>query len=96
MKINNVFLPGHFTQIVWKGSKEFGIGRSRTKDGKWLVVANFYPAGNFNGENAANVLPTPDGKLEIPSKDKHGGGKNFLSWSFRFTGYYPFRGQGGG
>jgi len=48
---------GHFTQVVWKESQELGIGRAKTKDGKWLVVANYYPAGNFMGEYAKNVFP---------------------------------------
>lgn len=48
---------GHFTQLVWKGSRECGFGRSRTSDGKWLVVANFYPAGNYLGQYQDNVFP---------------------------------------
>lgn len=61
---------GHFTQVVWKDSKEFGIGKAKTKDGKWLVVANYYPAGNFMGKNAENVFPPAGGdKSLIGSKD---------------------------
>ena len=37
---------GHFTQLVWKNSKEFGIGfycrRSRC-----YITGNYYPSGNF-------------------------------------------------
>ncbi|ESO05375.1 hypothetical protein HELRODRAFT_171767 [Helobdella robusta] len=54
---------GHFTQLVWKGSLEMGLGRAQTKEGKWLVVANYFPAGNFVGEYAMNVLPPTDGKI---------------------------------
>jgi len=59
---------GHFTQVVWKGSRDVGIGRAQSRDGKWFVVANFYPAGNFIGRNAENVLPTRDGKVVLPAK----------------------------
>ncbi len=63
-------LTGHFTQVVWKDSRDFGIGKAKTKDGKWLVVANYYPAGNLIGKNAENVpLPTDGDKSLIGSKD---------------------------
>jgi len=52
--------------VVWKSSREVGIGRARSRDGKWFVVANFFPAGNFIGRNAENVLPPRDGKVTVP------------------------------
>ncbi|CAH1785821.1 unnamed protein product [Owenia fusiformis] len=48
---------GHFTQVVWRSSVELGVGRARTKDGKWIAVANYAPAGNYIGQFAENVLP---------------------------------------
>jgi len=60
---------GHFTQLVWKSSRDVGIGRSQSRDGKWFVVANFFPAGNFVGRNAENVFPPRDGKVVIPVMD---------------------------
>jgi len=45
---------GHFTQVVWKASRELGIGVA-TKDGRTVVVANYYPPGNFVGKYVANV-----------------------------------------
>ena len=68
-KVHTFFLSfaGHFTQIVWKGSTELGIGKAQTRDGKWLVVANYHPAGNFIGRNGENVLPPVSGKVEVPS-----------------------------
>merc|ERR1712226_911418 len=44
---------GHFTQIVWKGSTEFGIAKATAKQndgwyGVW-VVAQYSPAGNIVG-----------------------------------------------
>jgi len=59
---------GHFTQLVWKSSREVGIGRSQSRDGKCFVVANFYPAGNYIGQNADNVLPPRTGKVVLPAK----------------------------
>lgn len=47
---------GHFTQIVWKASKEIGVGVAN-KRGKWIVVADFYPPGNVRGHVVANVKP---------------------------------------
>lgn len=37
---------GHFTQMVWRDTKELGIEISR-KNGRIYVVANYYPPGNF-------------------------------------------------
>ncbi|XP_065676814.1 uncharacterized protein LOC136072146 isoform X2 [Hydra vulgaris] len=50
---------GHFTQVVWKTSRQFGIGRASKFHNGLLctyVVARYRPAGNFIGEFAANVL----------------------------------------
>jgi len=47
---------GHFTQIVWKNSKEVGFGIAQSKDGSYFCVANYYPCGNFLGEFDENVL----------------------------------------
>jgi len=48
---------GHFTQIVWKGSKEFGIGKAKSSDGKCFCVGSYRPAGNMVGSWAENVFP---------------------------------------
>lgn len=48
---------GHFTQVVWKGSKELGVAQARSKTGKVLVVASYFPAGNMMGSYADNVPP---------------------------------------
>ena len=47
---------GHFTQIVWKNSKEVGFGIAQAADGSYFCVANYYPCGNFLGEFEENVL----------------------------------------
>lgn len=47
---------GHFTQVVWKGSLEFGMGMARASDGSFYVVCNYFPAGNIIGKFEENVL----------------------------------------
>jgi hypothetical protein len=47
---------GHFTQLVWKGSKELGMGRAKTPDGRCTyVVARYRPAGNVVNYMDENV-----------------------------------------
>jgi len=48
---------GHFTQVVWKGSKELGIAQAKSKSNKIIVVANYDPPGNFVGRYRENVAP---------------------------------------
>jgi len=49
---------GHFTQVVWKGSKELGIGRAKSADGKVFVVGRYRPAGNNMRAFKENVFPS--------------------------------------
>ncbi|XP_041371178.1 Golgi-associated plant pathogenesis-related protein 1-like [Gigantopelta aegis] len=56
---------GHFTQVVWKGSKEMGVGMARDQKGNIIVVANYYPAGNMLGDFASNVFPPKGGSTVI-------------------------------
>lgn len=53
----SVLTCGHFTQIVWKDTKELGIGTAKSKSGKLYAVANYSPPGNFSGQFTNNVLP---------------------------------------
>ncbi|UJR18163.1 hypothetical protein I4U23_005063 [Adineta vaga] len=47
---------GHFTQVIWKGSTELGIGRAVSNDGSRLyVVGNYFPGGNVGGSFPNNV-----------------------------------------
>lgn len=51
---------GHFTQVVWKNTKNLGCGVANGKDGSWTtttVVCNYYPGGNYLGQFEANVFP---------------------------------------
>ncbi|CAF1060754.1 unnamed protein product [Adineta steineri] len=51
----------HFSQVVWKGTREVGFGRCQTEDKKqWYGVALYYPPGNFPNQYAYNVLPRSD------------------------------------
>ena len=47
---------GHFTQVVWKGSREVGFGYAQARDGYYYGVANYYPAGNYINEFEDNVF----------------------------------------
>jgi len=51
---------GHFTQVVWKSSKELGVGKATSRTGRIYVVCNYSPPGNYTnaGMFAANVLPS--------------------------------------
>ena len=49
---------GHFTQVVWKGSTELGIGKAEgEKNGMYCtyIVGRYRPAGNFQGDFKENV-----------------------------------------
>ena len=52
--------------MVWKGSKEIGVGKAQSRDGKTIVVASYRPAGNMVGSFRDNVLPPKDGKILLP------------------------------
>jgi len=49
---------GHFTQLIWKSSKEVGFGLAQSKRGNWYSVANYYPPGNYLGKFKDNVFPS--------------------------------------
>ena len=46
---------GHFTQIIWKDTKEVGFGVAN-RGNTYYVVANYYPPGNFLGQYSKNIL----------------------------------------
>ena len=51
---------GHFTQVVWKETKELGIAKAKGDDGKIFVVARYHPAGNYMNQFQDNVKPKVD------------------------------------
>ena len=46
---------GHFTQVVWKDSQYVGMGIG-SKGNNYFVVANYFPAGNWDGQYTNNVF----------------------------------------
>lgn len=49
---------GHFTQVVWNGTRRLGCGTSTCK-GKRIWVCNYDPPGNYRGQYASNVRRWP-------------------------------------
>ena len=47
---------GHFTQLVWKSTKQVGCGHVSCK-GNDIYVCNYDPPGNWEGQYAKEVLP---------------------------------------
>ncbi|XP_047133447.1 Golgi-associated plant pathogenesis-related protein 1 [Hydra vulgaris] len=47
---------GHFTQLVWRGSRKVGFGIA-TKGENTVVVAQYLPGGNKIGDFEKNVMP---------------------------------------
>jgi len=47
---------GHFTQVVWRGTKQVGCGHTECK-GNDIWVCEYDPPGNWDGEYRSNVLP---------------------------------------
>ncbi|WP_162276063.1 CAP domain-containing protein [Roseimaritima ulvae] len=41
---------GHYTQMVWHGSKQVGIGVARSASGGVFIVGRYRPGGNMTGE----------------------------------------------
>ena len=53
-------VTGHFTQVVWKNSKQLNCGYATYVSGifnNYMVTCQYYPPGNFNNAYAANVAP---------------------------------------
>ncbi len=53
-KSKNGGVVGHFTQLVWKATKEVGFGIGFNGNSIY-AVANYYPGGNFNNAELENV-----------------------------------------
>ena len=56
---------GHFTQLVWKGSKEIGCGAACNNQNNCYITCNYFPPGNYLGQFGRNVFP----KIEITDKE---------------------------
>lgn len=42
--------------MIWASSEKFGCGKARSRSGKVIVVAHYYPKGNIPGQFQQNVL----------------------------------------
>lgn len=53
---------GHFTQVVWKSTRQIGAANKTRADGQFVVVVRYSPPGNVNSGNyfKDNVLPSQD------------------------------------
>lgn len=49
---SNWRIAGHYTQMVWKNTKEVGMGVARCSNGSYIIVANYNPPGNYLGQKA--------------------------------------------
>jgi len=56
-KSKNGGVVGHFTQLVWKGTTQLGIGVAKSKQNSVFIVGNYHFGGNFNNEYKSNVFP---------------------------------------
>ena len=56
-------VTGHFTQVVWKGSKQLNCGYATFKNqyNSYYVVCQYYPPGNYAGQYATQVTELKDG-----------------------------------
>jgi hypothetical protein len=43
--------------VVWKASRELGVGWATGRNGWTYFCYNYSPTGNFNNDYAGNVLP---------------------------------------
>jgi len=59
---NNINTPEirHFTQLIWKETKQIGCGASCNKNNNCFIVCNYYPPGNNLDEFKSNVFPLLD------------------------------------
>ncbi|KAL2022994.1 hypothetical protein VTK56DRAFT_4209 [Thermocarpiscus australiensis] len=61
---------GHFSQLVWKGTRKVGCATQFCQPGtissmgSWYTVCNYFPAGNVGGAYGENVLP-PEGQPAV-------------------------------
>ena len=47
---------GSFTQMVWRGTTDIGVGRAFGPQGQTFVVALYKPPGNIRSKYEENVL----------------------------------------
>ena len=72
----------NFTQLIWKNSKQFGLGHILTRDNTLYVVANFYPEGNIKEQFLKNVFPIV--KERKYSKSEENDNSSYYSMTTKF------------
>lgn len=76
---------GHFTQLIWKNTNSVGCGRvdcdNSARDGAsgWLVVCEYWPAGNVIGDFKNQVQKRIKGA-------NGAGGKRSVKWGLVMSG----------
>lgn len=70
---------GHFTQIVWQETKELGMAKVKSSDGKIIVVARYRPPGNVINHFQENVNPKVNSVLSFRSDSFYTGSVETLS-----------------
>ena len=61
---------GHFTQVIWKNTRQVGCGVACNSKDYCYVTCNYYPGGNYLGQFRANVLPLSEGTSEDTTTPK--------------------------
>lgn len=70
---------GHFTQMVWKGSRNVGCAAAECDDiledglRQWFLVCRYWPPGNVVGQQTENVLVQEE-ELGAGEDETQGGG----------------------
>ena len=92
---------GHFTQVIWKNSKQLGCGAAWSSYGDCYVTFNYYPGGNYIGQFEDNVFPlkepeesdtstdieTDTTKPEDSGEDKNGKETDYSKTLYSYNGY---------
>lgn len=74
-------ITGHFTQLVWKDTKEIGIGVAYNEESLAVyVVMNYWPSGNWPKGFVVNVSPRPSPSPPIKVMGLGGVKKNNNKW----------------
>lgn len=71
-----MYVLGHFSQVVWKETKELGVGIAESKCGLYYICCNYYPAGNVEGKYKENVPPRKGSKTQVSSHKEQEKAKN--------------------
>ena len=61
--------------MVWASSTRFGVGKSRSRTGKTIVVAHYYPKGNLVGKFHENVFPAVESVEQMPEEGEGENGR---------------------